>query len=156
LCSGPGGICSPPRVRRMNAAAAAPQAPPSCGSPAGAPSTFAGDLSDREGGLAAAASVAPGESGEAPEGRLLPPHRGPLAAPSPPPPPPAGRRRSLSVATGQPALETVVVKAKRAASSLWMLLHAQVSSAAAGASREAARRLWPLAGSYFLRFCLRC
>jgi hypothetical protein len=38
-----------------------------------------------------------------------------------------GRRRSLSVATGQPSLETVVVKAKRAASSLWMLLHAQVS-----------------------------
>lgn len=40
--------------------------------------------------------------------------------------PSSGRRRSLSVATGQPSLETVVVKAKRAASSLWMLLHAQV------------------------------
>jgi len=36
------------------------------------------------------------------------------------------RRRSLSVATGQPSVETVIVKAKRAASSLWMLLHAQV------------------------------
>jgi hypothetical protein len=41
-------------------------------------------------------------------------------APSP------GRRRSMSLASGQPTLETVVVKAKRAASSLWILLHAQV------------------------------
>jgi hypothetical protein len=42
------------------------------------------------------------------------------SAPSP------GRRRSMSLASGQPTLETVVVKAKRAASSLWILLHAQV------------------------------
>jgi hypothetical protein len=43
------------------------------------------------------------------------------AAPSP------GRRRSMSLASGQPTtLETVVGKAKRAASSLWILLHAQV------------------------------
>jgi hypothetical protein len=40
--------------------------------------------------------------------------------------PPAGRGRSLSMATSQPSVETVVVKAKRAASSLWLLLHAQV------------------------------
>lgn len=38
-----------------------------------------------------------------------------------------GRMRSLSVATDQPSVETVVVKAKRAASSLWLMLHAQVS-----------------------------
>lgn len=37
-----------------------------------------------------------------------------------------GRRRSLSVSTAQPSVETVIVKAKRAASHLWMLLHAQV------------------------------
>lgn len=37
------------------------------------------------------------------------------------------RRRSLSVASAKPSVETVVVKAKRAASSLWLLLHAQVS-----------------------------
>jgi len=37
------------------------------------------------------------------------------------------RKRSQSVATGQPSVETVMVKAKRAATSLWMLLHAQVS-----------------------------
>lgn len=37
-----------------------------------------------------------------------------------------GRRRSLSVATGMPKIETVVVKAKRAASTLYTLLHAQV------------------------------
>lgn len=37
-----------------------------------------------------------------------------------------GRRRALSVASAQPSVETVIVKAKRAASSLWMLLHAQV------------------------------
>jgi hypothetical protein len=36
------------------------------------------------------------------------------------------RRRSRSVASASPSVETVVVKAKRAASSLWMLLHAQV------------------------------
>jgi len=35
------------------------------------------------------------------------------------------RRRSQSVATAQPSVETVVVKAKRAASTLWTLLHAQ-------------------------------
>jgi hypothetical protein len=38
-----------------------------------------------------------------------------------------GRRRALSMAETQPSVETVVVKAKRAAQSLWMLLHAQVS-----------------------------
>lgn len=37
------------------------------------------------------------------------------------------RRRALSVASTQPSVETVVAKAKRAASSLWLLLHAQVS-----------------------------
>jgi hypothetical protein len=36
------------------------------------------------------------------------------------------RRRSRSMASAPPSVETVVVKAKRAASSLWMLLHAQV------------------------------
>lgn len=36
------------------------------------------------------------------------------------------RRRSHSMASAAPSVETVVVKAKRAASSLWMLLHAQV------------------------------
>ena len=36
------------------------------------------------------------------------------------------RRRSLSMAEPQPSVETVIVKAKRAAQSLWMLLHAQV------------------------------
>lgn len=36
------------------------------------------------------------------------------------------RRRALSMAETQPTVETVVVKAKRAAQSLWMLLHAQV------------------------------
>lgn len=40
---------------------------------------------------------------------------------------PTARARSLSVATAQPSVETVVVKAKRAASSLWLLLHSQVS-----------------------------
>lgn len=37
------------------------------------------------------------------------------------------RRRALSMAEAQPSVETVIVKAKRAAQSLWMLLHAQVS-----------------------------
>jgi hypothetical protein len=37
-----------------------------------------------------------------------------------------GRRRAQSV-TSASGVETVVVKAKRAASSLWMLLHSQVS-----------------------------
>jgi hypothetical protein len=36
------------------------------------------------------------------------------------------RPRSLSVASAQPSVETVVTKAKRAASTLWTLLHAQV------------------------------
>lgn len=36
-----------------------------------------------------------------------------------------GRRRAMSVATGTPNVETVVVKAKRAASTIWTLLHAQ-------------------------------
>ena len=36
------------------------------------------------------------------------------------------RRRALSLAETQPSVETVVAKAKRAAQSLWMLLHAQV------------------------------
>jgi hypothetical protein len=40
---------------------------------------------------------------------------------------PAGRRRSVSVAEASPSVETVMSKAKRAALSLWMLLHAQVS-----------------------------
>lgn len=39
---------------------------------------------------------------------------------------PVTRRRSYSVASTQPSVETVVVKAKRAAHSLWTLLHAQV------------------------------
>lgn len=39
---------------------------------------------------------------------------------------PAGRRRSVSVADTSPSVETVMSKAKRAAVSLWMLLHAQV------------------------------
>ena len=38
----------------------------------------------------------------------------------------AFRRRALSLAETQPSVETVIVKAKRAAQSLWMLLHAQV------------------------------
>ena len=38
----------------------------------------------------------------------------------------AYRRRALSLAETQPSVETVIVKAKRAAQSLWMLLHAQV------------------------------
>ena len=37
-----------------------------------------------------------------------------------------GRMRSQSVASTQPSVETVVVKAKRAASTLWTLLHAKV------------------------------
>ena len=37
-----------------------------------------------------------------------------------------GRMRSQSVASTQPSVETVVVKAKRAASTLWTLLHARV------------------------------
>jgi hypothetical protein len=41
----------------------------------------------------------------------------------------ATRRRSLSLATDQPSVETVVVKAKRAATTLWTLLHAQVRHA---------------------------
>lgn len=36
------------------------------------------------------------------------------------------RRRSRSVASAPPSVETVVVKAKRAAASIWMMLHAQV------------------------------
>ena len=36
------------------------------------------------------------------------------------------RRRSQSVASAQPSVETVVVKAKRAATTLWTLLHAKV------------------------------
>jgi hypothetical protein len=40
--------------------------------------------------------------------------------------PPAGRGRSLSVAAAPPSVETVVMKAKRAASSLWLILHAKV------------------------------
>jgi hypothetical protein len=36
------------------------------------------------------------------------------------------RRRAFSMAETQPSVETVIVKAKRAAQSLWMLLHAQV------------------------------
>ena len=40
--------------------------------------------------------------------------------------PKMGRRRSVSVATSVPDVETVVVKAKRAARTLWILLHAQV------------------------------
>jgi len=39
----------------------------------------------------------------------------------------AFRKRALSLAETQPSVETVIVKAKRAAQSLWMLLHAQVS-----------------------------
>lgn len=38
------------------------------------------------------------------------------------------RRRSVSVASAQPSVETVVSKAKRAASNLWTLLHAQVGT----------------------------
>jgi hypothetical protein len=38
----------------------------------------------------------------------------------------SGRRRSMSVATGTASVETVVAKAKRAASTLWTLLHSQV------------------------------
>jgi hypothetical protein len=38
------------------------------------------------------------------------------------------RRRSLSLAEPQPNVETVITKAKRAAQSLWMLLHAQVNT----------------------------
>lgn len=40
---------------------------------------------------------------------------------------PTGRRRAQSVASVS-TVETVIVKAKRAASSLWMLLHSQVRS----------------------------
>jgi hypothetical protein len=36
------------------------------------------------------------------------------------------RRRAMSVSEAQPNVETVIGKAKRAASSLWILLHAQV------------------------------
>ena len=36
------------------------------------------------------------------------------------------RKRAMSVASTHPSVETVVSKAKRAASSLWTLLHAQV------------------------------
>lgn len=36
------------------------------------------------------------------------------------------RRRAMSVASTHPAVETIVTRAKRAASSLWTLLHAQV------------------------------
>lgn len=49
-------------------------------------------------------------------------------------PPVTGRRRSVSVADSSPSVETVMSKAKRAAVSLWMLLHAQVRR----------RRLWAL------------
>jgi hypothetical protein len=37
-----------------------------------------------------------------------------------------GRPRAMSWAVTNPSIETVVSKAKRAASSLWLLLHAQV------------------------------
>lgn len=36
------------------------------------------------------------------------------------------RRRALSLAESQTSVDTVIDKAKRAAQSLWMLLHAQV------------------------------
>ena len=39
---------------------------------------------------------------------------------------PMTRKRAMSVASAQPSVETVVSKAKRAASTLWTLLHAQV------------------------------
>ena len=39
------------------------------------------------------------------------------------------RGRSMSVASTQPSVETVISKAKRAASTLWTLLHAQVGTA---------------------------
>lgn len=39
---------------------------------------------------------------------------------------PHARRRAQSVASAHPSVETVVSKAKRAASTLWTLLHAQV------------------------------
>jgi hypothetical protein len=42
-----------------------------------------------------------------------------------------GRRRALSIAEAKPSVETVVAKAKRAAQSLWMLLHAQVRNLSA-------------------------
>jgi hypothetical protein len=62
-------------------------------------------------------------------------------APSP------GRRRSMSLASGQPTtLETVVGKAKRAASSLWILLHAQVRKE----SRRASREHWHIRAPPFL------
>lgn len=41
---------------------------------------------------------------------------------------PHARRRAQSVASAHPSVETVVSKAKRAASTLWTLLHAQVCS----------------------------
>ena len=55
----------------------------------------------------------------------------PLQSEAPPPSTPGmmsrgGRMRSQSVASTQPSVETVVVKAKRAASTLWTLLHAKV------------------------------
>lgn len=66
------------------------------------------------------------------------------AAPSP------GRRRSMSLASGQPTLETVVVKAKRAASSLWILLHAQVRVYRSRGSIAAAAQLIYLCSCHFI------
>jgi hypothetical protein len=46
-----------------------------------------------------------------------------------------GRKRAHSVAS-PPTVENVIVKAKRAASSLWMLLHSQVRRVKVGESFE--------------------
>ena len=45
---------------------------------------------------------------------------------------PSTRKRSMSVSSAQPSVETVVTKAKRAASTLWTLLHAQVGKTLPG------------------------
>ena len=50
------------------------------------------------------------------------------------------RGRSMSVASTQPSVETVVSKAKRAASTLWTLLHAQVGTVYDGTTTK--RVLW--------------
>ena len=61
----------------------------------------------------------------------------------------ATRRRSLSLAEPQPSVETVIVKAKRAAQSLWMLLHAQVRHVGRS-SNDLSETLSPISHSYII------
>ena len=61
----------------------------------------------------------------------------------------ATRRRSLSLAEPQPSVETVIVKAKRAAQSLWMLLHAQVRHVGRSAN-DLSENFYQISHSYII------